>query len=69
MTSPLNLLSPWASTSFFRGLLGGDFWGAWRLRAAEGESGRPDARTDPGAWRIRTTLQIPISYVSGFLLG
>eukprot|EP00983_Pelagomonas_calceolata_P066089 1148863-Pelagomonas_calceolata.AAC.5 len=50
---------PWYGMS--RGLLGVALLGAWRWRAGEGESGRP------GAWR--TTLQIPISYLSGFLLG
>eukprot|EP00983_Pelagomonas_calceolata_P046876 1140364-Pelagomonas_calceolata.AAC.2 len=43
------------------GLLGGNLLGAWQWRMGEGESGRP------GAWR--TTLQFPISSVSGSHLG
>eukprot|EP00967_Tisochrysis_lutea_P017043 scaffold19263_cov19-Tisochrysis_lutea.AAC.1 len=45
----------------FRGLQGGVWLGAWRWRAEERDPGCP------GAWP--TTLQIPISFVSGFLLG
>eukprot|EP00983_Pelagomonas_calceolata_P065357 1148559-Pelagomonas_calceolata.AAC.1 len=45
----------------FRGFLGAGLLGAWQWGAGEGESRRP------GAWR--TSLQIPISSVSGFLLG
>eukprot|EP00983_Pelagomonas_calceolata_P073468 1152150-Pelagomonas_calceolata.AAC.1 len=44
-----------------RGLLGVELLGAWQRRAGEGDFGRP------GAWW--TTLQVPISSVSGFLLG